>query len=86
MRTSYTVGFIINVIKYSKSITGQLKDILVHLLLQNMLMEKARQELPKLEKKKHFFCTYIAKWSDRESDVKKWITVAKNNRISVPKI
>lgn len=49
-------------------------------------MEKARQELPKLEKKKHFFCTYIAKWSDRESDVKKWITVAKNNRISVPKI
>jgi hypothetical protein len=51
MRTLYTVSFTISVIIYGNSkITGQLKDILVHPLLQNMLMEKAREELQKLEK------------------------------------
>jgi hypothetical protein len=36
------VDFITNMIKYSNSMaTGQLKDILVNLPLQNMLMEKA---------------------------------------------
>jgi hypothetical protein len=67
MGTSYTVGFIINVIKYSNSIIGQLKDILFHPLLQNMLMEKARGRITEVKEEKTSFCTHIAKWSDLES-------------------
>jgi hypothetical protein len=80
------VDFIINVIKYSNSmIMGQLKDILVHLLLQNMLMEKARGRITEIRGERTSFCIHFAKWSDLESDVKKWITDATNNKISVPK-
>jgi hypothetical protein len=80
------VDFIINVIKNSNSrITGQLKDILVHLPPQNMLMEKARGRITEVRADKTSFCTHTAKWSDLESDAKKWIRDVRNNRISVPK-
>lgn len=75
-----------NVIKYSNSMTtGQLKAILVHHLPQNMLMEKTRRRITEIREERTSFCIHIAKWFDLESDVKKWITDATNNRISVPK-
>jgi len=81
------VDFTISLIKYSNSmITGQLKNILVLLLLQNMLMEKAWGRITEVRADKTSFCTHIAKCFDLQSDVKKWITDARNNRISVPKI
>jgi hypothetical protein len=55
-------GFTINVIKYSNSmITGQLKDTLVHLVLQNMLIEKARGRITEFKEEKTSFCTHIVK-------------------------
>jgi hypothetical protein len=85
-RSSYSVAFKLNVIKFAKEHGNRAGERHFGPPPTKKIIcawRKQEEELLKLEKNKHSYRTHAAKWPKLESEVKKWITDHRNNGISV---